>query len=146
MAYILDDSLGGIGDVKASLLTQAQHQTLYGPGWELCASQSLPVTAALAIVAGYTALPDARGVALRGKNNGGSQNPDGDLALGQFQGDTFASHTHSLTIGFRHADGNNFEVDTFTSPDGNNNPATTAAGGNETRMKNITVNFFARIS
>ena len=47
-------------------------------------------------------IPDLRGLFLRGKNNkrgDGHENPEGELALGQFQDDKFQEHMHDFNRG-----------------------------------------------
>lgn len=143
---------GVIGEIKASMLTLAQFQAQFGTNWVLANGASATGTA-YATLTGSTIVPDCRGVSLRGKNNGrsdGAQNPDGDLALGTYQGDMFVSHGHSMS--------NNVSVQT-----GGLNDTTTgvravdrfgvisaisalANGGNETRTKNVTVNYFIKVN
>lgn len=137
---------GHIGQLVHSMLTLAQFQAQYGTGWVIADGTSCTGTA-YASMTGATTLPDARGVVIRGKNNGradGKQNPDGELALGTFQTDQFASHSHSFGLGDGSAGG--FFND---AANGQTNPftcTTSANGGNETRMKSITGNIFIRVN
>ncbi|QJE98623.1 hypothetical protein [Luteolibacter luteus] len=105
------------------------------------------------------AVPDLRGMFLRGLNEfepglqraDGYQDPDGSLRrAGQMQGDEFKSHDHKLL-------GENWMqamVDgSGVFNDGNSqakklttNPTTTAAGGEETRPKNVAVYYYIRIN
>lgn len=90
-----------IGDVKHSVLTEAQFQELHGTTWVLMKGQSI-TGSDLAAVSGITTLPDARGVFIRGKNNGradGNQDPDGERAVGNLQGQQFGSHSHGGAVG-----------------------------------------------
>lgn len=152
-----------VGTVTASMLTQAQFQAQTSTNWILADGRSVTGTV-YATLTGNSTVPDLRGVALRGKNNGrvdGDQNPDGDLTLGTFQGDQYVSHTHSDA---GHAHTTWFPTDpnhTLSSgggttgilqgTTGSTSTAAAAAniqlsGGNETRMKNVTVNYFIRIN
>ena len=93
--------------------------------------------------------PDLRGLFLRGKNHNRDKdtgNPDGDLELGYPQMDMFKSHNHSET---RHDDnpssgqayrGENMLGNQLETIDTGNK------GGNETRPRNATVNYFIRIN
>jgi len=171
--------VGALGSVQFSILTQTQFQAVYGTGWVLCQGQSISGSA-LASLTGITTLPDCRGMSLRGKNNGrsdGSQNPDGDVALGTYQADNFASHTHVQNThghtvndsGHGHgswasdvsgpdadaylrgeAQGANYPNTVISGTSNislNNTTATNQnTGGNETRMRNITLNVFIRIN
>jgi len=135
-----------IGDYRESDLTEAEFQSLNGPGWILADGRNVSGSR-YHLFTGKTVVPDARGVVLRGKNNGradGNQNPDGELALGAFQGHQIQSHTHQWQH-LNDADSNT----TSAGGDGGGSTITKntlATGGNETRMKNITVNIFIRIN
>jgi hypothetical protein len=149
--------LNPIGMVVSSMLTEAQFQNLNGTGWVLMDGRSV-AGSAYASVTGNASIPDARGMVLRGKNNSradGNQNPAGDRALGEFEGDQMQGHHHSYFGANNTGTGSNsFTIQNnifgpFTgavsSPtnDGTNGPPRT---GNETRMKNITLNHFIRIN
>lgn len=100
-------------------------------------------------------VPDARGLVLRGKNNGrsdGDQDPAGDLSLGTFESDTFASHNHvvgQFQLNMTTNTGTNSE---FVMANGTNpssvpaNFTTTSSGSTETRVKAIVINHFIRIN
>lgn len=139
--------------IVQSMLTEAQFQTLNGTSWVLMDGRSV-AGSAYATVTGSSTIPDARGMVLRGKNNGrsdGNQNPDGDSTLGAYQGDQIASHNHNITVwggGVANFPSNsriewapNTNVGSSTGTD-----SIAATGGNETRMKNITVNHFIKIN
>ncbi len=158
-ACVLEDlATAGLGDVKYSVLSEAQFQRVNGAGWVLMAGQAktaLSIGATEPSAFDYLTttdntsldfLPDGRGIFLRGKNNlraDGAQNPDGEKLIGAYQADELKSHSH-----------------TYSSPDysvwwrGGSSDAGSgapygkmsgAAGGNETRSKNITVNTFVKI-
>lgn len=168
-ACMLEDvATAGLGDVKYSILSEAQFQQVNGAGWVLMKRQYKGdlVTGNEPSVFDYmdgnnenlSYLPDARGVFLRGKSFNSGKNPDGDLLLGTFQDDMFASHTH---IQDPHTHNMIGEVqDGATASPGvprlggstirdMSIQATRAvnqyAGGNETRSKNITVNIFVKV-
>lgn len=154
-------SSGTIGEVKASMLTLAQFQAQFGTNWVLANGASASGTA-YATITGNTTLPDCRGVGLRGKNNGradGNQNPDGDLALGTYQGDVMGSHAHSTLTGTRNniygltgttrgldASGFTSNVQNIDYGASSGQLGITSTGGNETRMKNVTVNYFIKVN
>lgn len=158
MPKVVDDSIGPIGSICSSLLTLTQFQNLYGTGWVLMDGGSC-AGSVYASVTGSTTVPDARGMVLRGKNNGradGNQNPDGDSTLGTFQDHQYSQHKHSLTgavttnggpyPGLLVSGGNGIVVN-FANILGNEISAAMGNnGGNETRMRNITVNHFIRIN
>jgi hypothetical protein len=156
---VLEDvATAGLGDVKYSILSEAQFQNVNGAGWILMKGQSktsLGISTETSVFSYLTAsnhsldfLPDGRGLFLRGKNNGrsdGVQDPGGERLLGDYQVDELKSHTHTYTMLTTPGGGG------MTSP----YPAagavqTTAAavnytGGTETRSKNIDVNIFVKI-
>jgi hypothetical protein len=174
---------GAIGDVIASMLTEAQFQSQRSTNWILMDGRNV-AGSLYANVTGNSVIPDARGAFLRGKNNGrsdGSENPGGDLAMGTFQSDAFGSHAHTisgggsstLTIRQQNTGVSSVTVpaDTFDLglngvPYGEgqtyggaatptNQASVTLAtssvtvnanGGNETRPKNITINYFIKIN
>lgn len=134
-----------VGMIAHSMLTLAQFQAINGTGWVLADGGSIAGTKYAAIT-GTASAPDLRGMVLRGKNNSradGNQNPDGESALGTYQADQIVSHTHP----------GNYAVTNTSSGwllNGGNNVnffGTIAnAGGNETRMKNVTVNIFIKVN
>jgi len=135
-----------IGEVKSAFLTEAQYQAQLGAGWVLCDGRNVSGSTYAALT-GNTTIPDMRSTVPRMKDNGAGLNPDGDLALGSYQADQFASHNHtwpvditpgSSTIAMQSNQGDNGAVKA--------NVPTTYAGGNETRAKSTTINFFIRIN
>jgi hypothetical protein len=144
-----------VGSIIHSMLTEIQFQDQIGnpspATWVLADGRD--VTGSLFTeVTGFTLIPDLRGIFVRGKNNGrsdGHQNPDGDLALGTYTGDKFASHLHTYTYSRTTAQISNntsggvinFPYDQLTTTEN-----TSSAGGNETAPKNVTVNIFIRIN
>ena len=134
-----------VGDVEQSMLTLAQFQAIKGTGWVLADGSSC-VGTTYATITGASTVPDLRGLVLRGKNNGrvdGNQNPDGEVALGTYQADDFKSHAHSIlrssVLG---------QVANTVMGGGGNDYGTAAptTGGNESRMKNATVNHFIKVN
>ena len=135
-----------IGDVKSSMLTLAEFEAEHLGVWKLMDGQSC-VGTAYATLKGVTVVPDMRGTVPRMKAHGSVRNPDGDLALGTYQADAYAAHTHQL----------NMYQDNGNGTAGRGNPIHGAgstnlrqdyiasAGGNETRMKNVTLNFFIKV-
>jgi hypothetical protein len=161
----LSKDSGKVGDVKTSMLTEAQFQELHGQTWVLMDGRSV-TGSTYETITGSSTIPDARGQFLRGKNNGrsdGQQNPDGDIALGTQTTDKFDSHNH----------GGGDHTHTALEWGNFNNPTSSAArnriaassnprrndviigdsgtivnteGGNETAPKNITINYFIKIN
>jgi hypothetical protein len=138
-----------VGTIIPSMLTQAQFNGQVGTGYWVIADGSSCVGTTYSAVSGYTTVPDLRGQFLRGKNNGrsdGNQNPDGDSALGTYQADAFKSHNHSYVVdtdnGIKpnnHAAGSNGTGESRTN-------TVSSTGGNETRAKNVTINYFIRVN
>lgn len=151
-AVKINSGRGSVGDVQSSMMTEAQFQALNGVDWVLSDGRNV-AGSKYATIKGVTTVPDLRGVTLRGKNNGrvdGGQNPDGDLALGTFQSHQNADHGHAFSQGMQNASsgvpgnvliggGVGQNVIAAFSSLGN-------SGGNETRMKNVTVNHFVKIN
>lgn len=159
-----------VGTVRASLLTLAQFQTEVDGTWILANGGSC-VGTAYATVTGNTVVPDMRGVVPRGKNNGrvdGNHNPDGDVALGTFQGDSFQHHGHDFYVGsttnaFNHLSSQNQialadnagsrllksaasgSQDIIFNPKNVDGVSGSPKTSNETRMKNVTVNWFIKV-
>lgn len=132
-----------IGEIKISLLKPEDFRAVYGTAWVLM-DGSTQVSSDFAKMTGMNRLPDARGAFLRMHNNGrndGYQNPD-NKELGDFQADEFRSHTHSLASSIQ---GNYAKNDFYSGPKSGGS-TTGAAGGNETRPKNITVNYYVKVS
>lgn len=155
---VLEDlATAGLGDVKYSILSEAEFQNVNGLGWVLMKGQNkvnLGIGGSEPSVFDYFAttdnaslnfLPDGRGLFLRGKNNGradGAQNPDGENLLGTYQTDMFKSHTH---LGAVYSDQNWYTTGPGASSGVSHGTPTQPTGGNETRSKNITVNTFVKV-
>jgi hypothetical protein len=145
-AATLSASLVPVGTVVPSMLTEAQFNATVPNGalWALADGRSV-TGSKYAAATGASVLPDLRGQFLRGKNGArsdGKQNPDGDVALGTYQADAFASHTHSASFGSVILMNAGTSYGTYIQSGSSN---TSAAGGNESRGKNVTVNYFVKI-
>jgi hypothetical protein len=108
------------------------------------------LAAVYGVVSGTFNLPDYRGYFLRGLDTSGTVDPDrgGAAVVGSSQGDMFRSHTHSFAdytfsenygsncgfLGASGSDGDNAPVNAYTHD-------SRAAGGNESRPKNVAVIF-----
>jgi hypothetical protein len=146
-----------VGTVISSLLTEAQFQSERGTNWVLADGRTIASTTKFAQLYGSTTIPDLRGQFLRGKNNGradGNQDPAGERSLGVYQADQFQGHWHN----FFGEDGGigsagRYRVSTNSTTGLSNvvtNPITdgtngTPRTGNETRVKNVAVNYFIKI-
>jgi hypothetical protein len=160
-----------VGMIVQSMLTEPQFQDINGEGWIL--SDGRPVTGSTyEAITGNANAPDLRGLVLRGQNNGrvdGNQNPD-NPALGVFQDHAFSSHQHGGNSGIQSANhthvtdtlkGGGIAYGSTAASSANTNTNTgqtsstnsvnhthaiTSEGGNENRMRNMTVNTFIKIS
>lgn len=162
-ATVINSGSGSIGQVRQSLLSEAQFQAQNGSGWVLADGRNV-AGSKYTTVTGATTVPDCRGVALRGKNNGradGFQNPDGELALGALQDQATSSHRHRMAGG-----NGSGAVTTHGQPAAQGSAAIFSVtglgyydiaasgglafientGGNETRGRNVTVNTFIKIN
>ncbi len=146
-----------IGDVRDSVLSEAQFQALNGSGWVLWDGRSI-VGSKLAVLTGWTNLPgDARGTVSRAKNNGrsdGNQDPAGDLAIGTYQNDQMQGHIHNVpssisSLGSILVADRGSQAGTPDIPSGS--PITDGTNGTprvgpETRSKSTIVNRFIKIN
>lgn len=139
-----DNKSAVVGEIRAAMLTLTQFQQQAGSDWVLADGSSATGTRYNSIT-GNANLPDLRGMYLRGKNNSrsdGSQDPDGEVALGTYQ-----------------ADQTNFGVSTYGTGSEDNKLA--AGGGSatnsfstanfspnvdETRPKTVVINWFIKIN
>ena len=146
-----------IGEVKQGFISEALFQSQMGSEWVLADGRDV-TGSQYHTITGITTIPDTRGQFLRGKNNGrsdGKQNPDGDVVLGTQQDDTFKEHSHSVVY---NSGGTVFQDGTKVFSNGGNtwaNPTGLSSsttnmidntGGNETRPKNVTINYFIKIN
>ena len=159
---------GEIGDVIHAFLSEVDFQAQRHAGWVLADGRDV-TGSKYHTVTGNTTIPDVRGLALRAKNNGrsdGNENPDGDLAIGTFQDHSFTSHNHGggnhghSLFGRGGSSPTNVGDRVCTSGANASAPDRTIQemsatgsgtiiandGGNETRMRNITVNVFIKVN
>jgi hypothetical protein len=140
-----------LGDVKTSMLHESVFLTIHGPSWIL--ADGRPINGSdYSNLTGILSAPDLRGQLIRGYNGDGSyvnsarvdgkQNPD-STGLGVYQADQVVSHNHSVPTGAYSAKSTNnpsgFENDYYSGTN------TGSTGGNETRGKSVTVNYFIKI-
>lgn len=88
-----------VGSIVHSMLTEAQFVAQIGAPsttWVLADGRSV-AGSTYNTVTGLSTVPDLRSVILRGKDNGRGLNPNGNLALGTYTTDQFASHNHSYS-------------------------------------------------
>ena len=154
-----------VGTVVYSMLDATTFSAQQNPGetWILADGRSI---AGLGLryetLTASASIPNLLGVFVRGKNNGrsdGSQNPDGDLALGTFTTDRFASHNHG---GGSHTHSTSTQngaapqfgglvvripgAGTFDSATDSSGTIIATQGGPETSPKNVTLNPFIRVN
>jgi hypothetical protein len=148
MPKVFDSSSSAVGAVQSAMITEAQFQAQFGTGWVLADGRSV-AGSKYASITGSANIPDLRGMVLRGKNNGrvdGKENPDGDSSLGTYQSDEFKSHYHIFSINYNSGALSGAQGNTPNAGANTFNGNTDNSGGNETRMKNVTVNYFIRIN
>lgn len=140
-----NESTFGIGDIKQSLLTQAQFQSQFGDCWVSMEGQNISGSDFSALTSIVT-LPDARGRFLR--TLGGDAAP-----LAQTQEDMFKAHFHYQGSGhgaepFGATNLPGYGTDFLGHGDGYSavSAHTSTQGGSETRPKNVTVNVFIKIN
>ena len=149
----------GLGEIKFSLLTEAQFQNLYGKNWVLMKGQTIQ-NSDLAFL-GWSDLPDARGKFFRmvGTNSGSLGQPQNyatAIPHNPFTGDTSEdSHSHELTIekhtvhvtavgtnGPHPVYHYNTEPAQMSEDEHNHSVEITDGGDIETRPTNIAINVF----
>ncbi len=155
-----------IGSITTSMLTEAQFQSEIGSTKWILADGRLASGTDYGALTGVSFIPDLRGVFLRGKNNGkigGQSNPSGDLALGVYQDDEFQTHNHgggnhthtvpnNENLSPEATDWTVGEWGGYNAPISTNVPTSasgaiiTSQGGNETRVKNVTINYFIKVN
>ena len=156
-----------VGEVRTSILNQIPFQELNGYEWVLMDGRPLLVGTALSPHLSEDGeygpiVPDARGRFLRMANNNAcadfrdddeaygrciaDHDPNGDRLLGTYQPDAFRAHRHNITVltnggNARHRCGGNCDMIAPVQSD----QTTTTTGDNETRSKNVAVNFYVKI-
>lgn len=162
----IESSTVPVGSIRAALLDENAFASAAGDPAVFDASNSKWALAdgrnvsgsGYATLSGNANLPDLRGVFLRGINGSradGLGDPDGNRAAGVYQSDQFRNHNHTngsfaylVRIGGPNTtaflgDSNNT---TGTEYDVLNSGAMQAAGGNETRPRNVAVYYYVRIN
>jgi len=143
---------GNIGDVKYSVLEPAKFMD-QNPGWVLLdggasqQSRDLFQKSALHLQLKFPALPDARGVFIRAMNLGrGSADgdPEGDAAVGRYQGDQLKLHSHGISIAVTN-DEKGTQVRGGVEDRNLSAGQTASVGGNETRPRNIALYVYVKI-
>ena len=136
-----------IGDVKQSLLTEAEFQAEHDDTWVLCDGRDV-IGSDYAILKEGDAvtshnIPDARGQFLRGLDTSGTVDPDGaGRVLGDSQVDDFKEHFHTADHSATGSSPYGTGPSGPTWVTGN----TSSVGGAETRPKNVVVNMFIKIN
>jgi hypothetical protein len=139
-----------VGDVRTSVLLEAEFQAeMVDNTWVLADGRDVTGSDYESITLKST-IPDLRGLYLRGKNNGrsdGKENPDGELAIGEYQADENKSHSHSGSISMWVAGATTGRFGLGSgSGGGTNGFGTDSTGGNESRPRSGTVNYFIKIN
>lgn len=154
-----------VGTVVYSMLNAStfSSQQPAGQTWILADGRSIAgLNLAFENLTQSSTIPNLLGVFVRGKNNGrsdGNQNPDGDLALGQFTADRFQNHDHG---GGAHTHSTSTQngaavqfgglivripgTGTFGSDTTSSGAIINAQGGPETSPKSVTLNPFIRVN
>lgn len=144
--------IGGIGSIEASLLTEGEFKKLYnsnGQEWVLAKGQKISENSRYFILTKKDTLPDMRGMFLRGKNYDRKPedgNVDKDLELGKIQKEALNLSFNILgptRNGYKTLNNSGSGDDVRIDFDFKNEEK---MFGNETRPKNVTVNYFIRIN
>jgi hypothetical protein len=155
-----------IGSVELSLLTETQFQAQKGDGWVLMDGRSV-VGSGYATAFSLTNIPDFRGLFIRGKNNGSTNDFQGEFATGHVNATSNNRvHTHPVTLSIQQfPSGSTFFTFWNTQITMGGGGATQyhgapsfelaaipgqfqilPAGVLEARPRNITVNYFIKIN
>ena len=142
-----------VGDIKTSLLDPESFTEKYGDVWVLMDGRSTSGSE-FSNITGMANVPDARGKFLRMINNGkkcekpaSCQYDEKDRELGSFQSDMYKSHNHGTNAHELYVTHHSRLEEGHGGPDRNWRAAKTdAAGGKETRPKNIGVNYYVKIN
>jgi hypothetical protein len=145
---------GLLGEVRMSILTETEFRRIYGEEWVLMNGQTIQGSDLALQFPEVTALPDARGVFLRGYNNDrpvSQGNPDG-TQLGVAQNDEVGGHDHTIhrSKGDPNPGCSRIQTVAGGSSTANSECASDILriarnSGNETRPKSVTVNIFIKI-
>ncbi len=155
---------GRVGEIRYSILTIQQFQEKYGPEWELMKGQAIPSDSELLHLWGQIKVPDARGLFLRSSQVGREDemgNPDGEVAVGAYQADSFKEHDHG---GGNHNHSTSLELTASRNPNGRqcntvaichprhqdvhssySGKIIKSEGAEETRPRCVTVNTFIKL-
>lgn len=150
-----NSDVGAVGDVKYSLLAPKEFRKVNGRAWILMTDEQSIAGSRLSSLIHTTKLPDARGVFIRGMNEGRDSargDSDGNRPIGAYQSDDFKSHDHDTDweVGFS-VNGNGttqlIDGDDGSSSRGSRDPLKTKSrGGNETRPRNIALYVYVKLN
>lgn len=145
-----------VGTIVSSMLTEAEFQGEVGAHWVLADGRDV-TGSRYAQLKGISTVPDLRGVFIRGKNNGSDK--DDERNLGGYQDDAFQGHRHLFRNATSSTGGSQNVPVASTTASGSSNAGTqnildpvadltngSPRTANETRPKNVTVNFFIKIN
>jgi len=156
---------GTIGDIKMSMLTEAQFQAFNGTGWVLADGSSCSSTA-YGLLTGASNLPDFRGEFVRGLDNG--RGVDSGRTLGSAQADATDVNGMSIPTGGGHthdiyskvitgsetdqyvatANPHNITVSTYRKigyAASSTHSHTLSSSDSETRPRNVSANIFIKV-
>jgi len=169
----IEADAGKLGDVKTSMLTEAQFQSLHDPSWVLMDGRSV-VGSDYETLTGDSVIADARGQFLRAASADASVDPEGPRNPGDTQDDATAvnglsastsiandTHDHNLNYispsqyfysgvnnGYSPGPGGTGNTLDVIDNDTHNHGATTTVSSTdaETRPTNLAVNYFIKIN
>ncbi len=149
-ALATSPSVHPVGAIMSAYLTETQFQAQMGTGWVLQDGRNV-TGSTYAYLTGNSTIPDARGLFIRGSGTNAAQTlqnggfPSG-AALGGYQQDEFASHTHNITVNDGPVGAGNVVAESSGSGSGNTLPYALASGGSETRPVSVSANHFIKIN
>ncbi|WP_416443445.1 hypothetical protein ACH3O9_00915 [Leeuwenhoekiella sp. A16] len=147
--------MGALGDVKYSILPLKNFQYENGNCWILMDSIDRREAQRFRLFQRYKidTIPDARGVFLRGMNEGRNSNTGdvwGNREIGNYQIDTFQVHKHNIdnieTIIWAHTTHGNQAKNMVIGSFGQQKETYNSPGGRETRPRNICLYTYIKVN
>jgi hypothetical protein len=155
--WIIENTSQHVGDVQASMLTEAQFQAKRDSKWVLMDGRDV-TGSDYATLTGSSTIPDARATVLRMKDNARALDPAGDPDLGDYQADEVLSHRHfmasssTVTPGTLNSTRQTSRLDSggftllYPTTGAADIGRTSLTGGLENRVKSTIINYFIKIN
>ncbi|HWM92474.1 MAG TPA: hypothetical protein VN493_17040 [Thermoanaerobaculia bacterium] len=141
-----------VGSVVASMLDYNEFREIAGSGWFPADGRTVSTSSKYAVITGRTALPDLRGMFLRGLNEfetgkrrvDGSEDPD-LRKVGDYQQDNFRAHNHSYDLHWVGGNGSGIQSG-GSYPRQSDSRQTSSSGDKETRPRNVALFYYVKVN